>query len=134
MRSRIIRLLPWILIVAVLYAVGWVRAIQRVQIPTGTLTVENFAASMPAPQRLAIVPVDGRDWLVWIGPLPRIWGTVDPLASGPPCYLFDDAGQLRDWTTDIGDDHHLDQYVVPAWKAEPITVEQAIQRAMKHVP
>ena len=43
---------------------------------------------------------DAKKYLVLYGPLPSDWSNP----SGPPVYVFDTAGVLVDWTSDIGDD------------------------------
>jgi hypothetical protein len=32
------------------------------------------------------------------------------LPSGPSCYVFDDQGQLFDWTPNVGEGHPVDEF------------------------
>ena len=94
--------------------------------PAGVTTVSEFAKLMPPPKRLAIVEDHGQPTVVWIGE----HASFPALPSGPPCYQFDQHGNLIDWCSDSGEGHRLDGIAGRAYQQPRITVEEAIQRTI----
>ncbi|MBS0207958.1 MAG: hypothetical protein JSS27_03295 [Planctomycetes bacterium] len=91
--------------------------------PQTARNIVSFAKVMPPPRKLARVANAGVEYIVWIGkPANSL-----TLPSGPPCYLFDKTGELSDWSPDIGDDHHLDSYVLSARAAPDVSIEDIIK-------
>lgn len=68
-----------------------------------------------------ILVMDGRRWYCVIGPLPPTW----TLPSGPPCYIFDDAGNLVDWTADVGESGGFRRRWPISAGAAPLATEEA---------
>jgi hypothetical protein len=64
-------------------------------------TLAEFSAEMPKPEKVIVFEKDGSAYAEVIGLRPRF--PAVPVASGPPAYIFDSNGQVRYWTTDVGD-------------------------------
>jgi hypothetical protein len=97
------------------------RDVDKVRPPAGADRLKQFAAAMPAPQKVAVVR-DGEDLIVWIGSKE----SLVYLASGPPCYVFDSHGKLVQWAPETGEGGEIDAFCRRAWVAEPIPVAEAI--------
>jgi hypothetical protein len=95
----------------------------RLAPPEGVDTLDDFAESMPAPTKLAIVEESSTTYVVWIGEYATTW----LLPSGPSCYVFDDAGDLLDWDWITGDGQSTTRLCELAWAAEALTVDEAIE-------
>ena len=83
----------------------------------------QFATLRGQPCHLAIVSRNDAEYIVWIGQMPK---TLMPM-SGLPCYVFDRAGQLIDYSLDTGDDHHVAEFVDAAWDQPSITLDSAFR-------
>lgn len=98
-----------------------VRAI-RVRPPQeGKLTA--FAAQVPPPTHIKVVDHEGERYLVWEGG--KLFWDMLAVSSGPPVYVFDESGQLLDWTDDSGDNHRLDPIITKPGVS--IDLEEALQ-------
>jgi hypothetical protein len=64
----------------------------------------------PSANEFATIDVDGRRHVIAYGP------SAGLLASGPSAYVFDDTGQLVDWSADIGDNPRFEL----RWKAQQL--------------
>jgi hypothetical protein len=92
--------------------------------PQATATsLSAFAASLPAPQQLAVVNDSGETKVVWVGDNAN-W-TFFP-TSGPACYVFDSSGTLIQWELETGHGRVTDRLVRLAWHADSLTVQDAI--------
>jgi hypothetical protein len=91
--------------------------------PHPECSISEFAETMPPPQHLSVMNVDGQLRLVWIGELPSF-----TIRSGPPCYVFATDGTLIDWTAETGEGSELDTIVLQAFHAPAVTVEDAIEQ------
>ncbi len=91
--------------------------------PTAT-TLEAFAESMPAPQRLAAINDGGTTKIVWIGDT-AMWS----FPSGPACYVFDSKGMLTQWDLETGDGQPTTRLLQRVWQAKSLTVQEAIDFA-----
>jgi hypothetical protein len=112
----------------VLMTVAWLwegaREMQALAPPAGVTTLSEFAATMPAPTRLELMVVDGREYIVWTGEI------AGPLAlpSGPACYLFDDAGNLEDWQAVTGDGGRVEDMINAADRIDAIMLDDPMRR------
>lgn len=70
---------------------------------------------------IRLLEIDSRRWYFVTGPLAPTW----TLPSGPPCYIFDDAGNLVDWTADLGDSGEFQQRWPISAGAAPLATEEA---------
>jgi hypothetical protein len=71
-------------------------------------TLKEYLQWRPTASQFGTVDVQGKQHIIAYG---RASGL---LASGPPAYVFDDTGQLVDWSADIGDDPQFDE----RWNAQ----------------
>lgn len=79
--------------------------------PAGRIsTLGDYLAWRPASDQFTTVDVDGKSHVIAYGPMSS-WLL---LSSGPSAYVFDDAGRLTAWSSDIGDDPQFDQ----RWSAQ----------------
>jgi hypothetical protein len=68
--------------------------------PTNDLrTLKDYLQRYPNPLRVWQFSMNGTNYY-------EVWGQLGKigLASGPPAYVFDDRGNLVDWSVDRGDD------------------------------
>jgi hypothetical protein len=91
--------------------------------PRGVATLAQFADVMSAPQSLQLVRYGDRNYIVWTG---ERTGPFD-IPSGPSCYIFDDNGELVDWTSETGEDGSVDKFVRSSEKQPELTVEEALK-------
>ena len=66
---------------------------------SNTVTLAEFSATMPPPQKVIAFEKNGSSYVEIIGPLPGF----PTVPSGPPAYLFDSSGRIAYWTADTGD-------------------------------
>ena len=79
---------------------------QRRLHPAGRVaTLADYLAWRPSAAQFAAVDVNGKRHVIAFGPRSS-WLL---LSSGPSAYVFDDAGRLVDWSSDVGDDPRFDQ-------------------------
>ena len=106
-----------------LVAWGWMTSAESARLtpPPSATTLEAFADCMPPPQRLAAIKDGGATRVIWIGET-AMWS----LASGPSCYVFDANGKLVQWDWETGDGQTTTRFLQPAWEADPLTIQQAI--------
>ena len=71
----------------------------KVALPSDVVTLAQFSASMPPPQKVIAFEKDGSSYVEVIGQLPGL----PRVPSGPPAYIFDSSGRLTYWTGDRGD-------------------------------
>jgi hypothetical protein len=76
------------------------RAISDTIPPPGVLDLASYLAEMPDPELAFEVQIGASRFLEAHGPPQPLMA----LPSGPPAYVFDEAGALVDWTSDVGDD------------------------------
>ena len=74
----------------------------RRQSPTATTRyLKAFLLTMPEPQEIYQFQSSADEsYNEVVGPWPPFY----LIPSGPPVYIFDEAGVLVDWTSDVGDD------------------------------
>lgn len=93
-----------ILLVLALPVIAWILSEVRwasVNNPEGKFTnTAGYLAHGRLPERTYCVDRDGERFLLALGPL----DTWLAFPSGPAAYVFNDDGDLVDWTRDIGDD------------------------------
>jgi hypothetical protein len=65
---------------------------------------------------------EGATRIVWIGET-ALWA----LSSGPACYVFDAAGTLVEWNVSTGDGEPTTRFLRPAFHAESLTVQEALE-------
>lgn len=65
----------------------------------GATIEEQRAEILRRATSIHALEIGGRRWYHITGPVAPSW----TMASGPPCYVFDDARNLADWTPDVGD-------------------------------
>lgn len=87
----------------------------------GATIEEQRAEILRRATNIHILEIDGRRWYYVIGPLAPAW----TLPSGPPCYVFDDAGNLVDWTADVGDSGEFRRRWPISASASPLSTEEA---------
>lgn len=97
--------------------------------PKDAQTLSAFAARMPGPARLTHTTIDAVSYIVWEGEF-TFWAGLG-LASGPPAYLFDERGNLVDWTPDRGDYHRLDPFLDA--NGTPVSLDTAHEMTRKAV-
>ena len=68
-------------------------------------TLDGYLAWRPSAERVAQVDVSGDPHIIAYGPSSS-WLL---LSSGPSACVFDGAGRLVDWSSDIGDDPRFDE-------------------------
>lgn len=93
--------------------------------PTGVHNLVEFSRTMPLARRVAAVSNGGNDVIVWIGAT----STTPLFGSGPPCYIFNSDGELVKWTSETGEGGEIDGLCQRAWRADPISVDEAIRRS-----
>jgi hypothetical protein len=112
------------LVVIVLFA-GWVlllvRWVHLVQ-PAGP-TLADHLAKMPPPEQRRVFTKGGREYLAVFGPI----HVLARFPSGPPVYVFDDAGRLADWTPDEGEDPAFHRQWGPAFSGREVTQAEVNQ-------
>ena len=117
------------LIVAVLalagvgiYCVAVIFESSRLAPPTGCATLECFMQNMPPAVHLSKITWNGQSRIVWIGD--RMRGLSLP--SGPACYVFDQNGQLIDWSPETGEGGVLDEISSIARGSPNVGIKQLI--------
>ena len=74
---------------------------RKLALRSHVVTLAEFSASMPKPQKVVVFEKDGSSYVEVIG-LPPSFPAV-PVPSGPPAYIFDSKGHISYWTADVGD-------------------------------
>jgi hypothetical protein len=100
----------------------WVRSWYRSVQPAGPTLAEHLD-HRPAPHECRVVVRDAHKHLALFGPiqaLPRF-------PSGPPVYIFDRAGQLVDWTPDVGDDEAFKRRWPGVFTGRAITLDEVTE-------
>lgn len=116
-------LLPLFKIGAVLFVVaGVVVQLQRrtFRPPGGAKTIAELHRAGEPVRRLARTKVDGRNRYVWIGG--NRWLAAP---SGPACFVFNERGQLEQFTPTTGDGE-LGGICDAGWTEPQISVDEAI--------
>lgn len=130
-RSAVAWLRKWpalvLLAIALVFFTNEYIAYRRAKPPNANCTLAELVEAVPPPARLAIVPQHGVQRLVWIGPIS--WLTV---RSGPPCYVFDERGQLVDWCPETGEGWALDYLKVAAYEEQSISLDEAVRWCNEH--
>ena len=67
--------------------------------PSNVVTLAEFSATMPPPQKVIAFEKNGSAYVEIVGPLPGF----PTVPSGPPAYIFDSSGRIAYWTGDTGD-------------------------------
>ena len=79
--------------------------------PGNEADLETFLAEGPRVFRTEKYLHEGRVFTVVTGKIPDGLSSWIVLPSGPPVYLFDDAGKLSDWVSDSGESPWLEQWL-----------------------
>ena len=82
---------------------------------------------MPAPFQIAVVELDGKSYVVWIGGLAR-WS----LPSGRACYVFDETGKLVMWDTETGNAQPSTRFLQQVRPDRAVTLDEAVRFVHKH--
>ena len=97
-------------------------ATRRSEPPTAHCTLAELSRKVPPPSRLAVVGPAYERRLAWIGSIPAF-----TVRSGPPCYVFDGAGQLVDWCPETAEGWP-EQYMVSwTYHQQPISLDEALR-------
>jgi hypothetical protein len=98
------------------------------QPPRGLKTLDQLAAHLPETLKFAVVTSDDRSFVVWIG---RSRGVI---VSGPPVYVFDQAGTLVDHVGDAGDSNNafVGKLYGEAFQAAAISTDEAVAYCSRH--
>lgn len=129
-RVRLLRplwLVVALLVCVVLYLAHEYSANTRLMPPSAHATIVEVAEVVPAPIRIALVSHNGMQRMVWIGQIPPL-----TIRSGPPCYVFDERGELIDWRPATGEGWQLDSLVTMAFQNRPLSVEDAVKWCESH--
>jgi hypothetical protein len=97
------RLIAMLLVIAALAAVGLALdhyQRNKVALPSGVVTLAEFAIRMPTPEKVIAFEKDGSSYFEVIG---RPRPSFPTVPSGPPAYIFDSTGHISYWTIDVGD-------------------------------
>jgi hypothetical protein len=91
--------------------------------PAGTDTFGDLAFAPPPTRKLSVIEDGGARYIVWIGRTRTVM-----VASGPPVYVFDLAGNPVDRSIDVGDcgDDRLRRYFSQAMEAPEVTFKDAL--------
>ncbi len=94
----------------------WCRS--KVNLPDEVRTIQQFADSMPPPKEVWYLEGGSNNAFVVIGDMPC------GVPSGPPVYVFNQRGDLVDWTPDLGDTPENKRYKFysPGGKRVPLGV------------
>lgn len=79
--------------------VGFIYQRNQLVLPGNVVTLAEFSATMPKPEKVIAFEKSGSTYVEVIGPLPGF----PMVPSGPPAYIFDSSGRIAYWTTDTGD-------------------------------
>ena len=97
------RLISTLLVIAAVAGVGLAldrHQRNKVALPSGVVTLAEFAARMPKPEKVIAFEKDGSSYFEVIG---RPRPSFPTVPSGPPAYIFDSTGHISYWTIDVGD-------------------------------
>jgi hypothetical protein len=97
-----------LLLVGVPLLVADVLSIKRLSPEGRTTTLREFLAWQPEASRFCSITIGDKQHVIAFGPKHALF------ASGYPAYVFDETGNLIDWSTDIGDDPEFDE----RWKGQ----------------
>ena len=98
------------------------------RLPSDVRTIAEFEKRMPAPEKVWLRVLDGREVFV-------VQGREDPISLnfGPPVYFFDGGGQFISWSHDIGDD--ASEFELHAYHSsdlgKELTISEAVEVAAK---
>ena len=128
MKMKKISKTEWIivLLIFVLPACGWLLSEvrwSRINNPNGKFTtVHEYLAHGRQPGRVTKVQKDGRIFFIAHSPMDT-WLAVP---SGPAVYVFDENGQMVEWSWDTGDDPQFQ-------KKWPLPQEQSSVEELKQI-
>ena len=81
---------------------------RRTMVPASVTDFPTFVHWQQSPRDIEVIRQGGADYLLATG---RARGL---LASGPSGYVFDRAGRLVDWSSDVGDDPRFRDRWIPS--------------------
>jgi hypothetical protein len=125
--ERRVRALPWrwfavgLLALIVVFLSHEYVVHRTIKPPRANCTILELAEKVPDPVRLSVVSQDGLQRLVWIGPIPPL-----TIRSGPPCYVFDEHGQLVDWCSETGEGWSLDYMTTASYERQSMSLDDAL--------
>lgn len=90
--------------------------------PDGVTTLAAFIERMPAPTRVHAFRSGGKLYIAWTT---KSAGPLD-ITSGPPCYMFNERGDLELWVAQTGEGTEVDKLLGTAQFRRELTVEQAL--------
>lgn len=91
--------------------------------PEGVTTLAAFAERMPAPTQVHSFRSGGKLYIAWTT---KSAGPLD-ITSGPPCYLFNERGDLELWVAQTGEGTQVDKLLGTGQFRRELTVEQALE-------
>lgn len=119
-----IRIAESVVVLAIVLAIGGSVILERRRIvpPASVRTLEDFIREMRPAAVIAEVSHAGKPCLLWIGKIEF----PNTFPSGPPCYLFDQKGNLLVWQYETGEGGKLDGVEREARKGKKLSVEEAL--------